>query len=80
MRPEELDGARTHVARLAALREARGYLPAKPEEWESLAAKLLACEIPLLDARGRPTFIEMRHQEIARKLMLDTAEQEIKAF
>lgn len=78
MRPDELDGARTHVARLAALREARGYLPAKPDEWEALAAKLLACEIPLLDARGRPTFIEMRHQEIARKLMLDAAELEVK--
>lgn len=78
MRPEELEGARTHVARLAALREARGYLPAKPDEWESLVAELLGCEIPLLDARGRPTFIEMRHQEIARKLMLDAADLDVK--
>lgn len=78
MRPEELEGARGHVARLAAMREARGFLPESQADWESLSAKLLACEVPLLDARGRPTFIEMRHQELARKLMLDTAELDIR--
>lgn len=77
MRTDELQGARSHVARMAALREARGFVAKSDAEWESLAAKLLACEIPLLDARGRPTFIEVRHQEIARRLMLEASEMEL---
>ncbi|MGC9451096.1 MAG: DNA mismatch repair endonuclease MutL [Oceanipulchritudo sp.] len=71
LRPEESQPARTLVARLAAMREARGGRPASEREWDALARKLLACENPLLDARGRPTFVEMRHGEISRKLMLD---------
>lgn len=77
MRADELQGARNHVARMAALREARGFVAKSDAEWESLATQLLACEIPLLDARGRPTFIEVRHQEIARRLMLDASEMDI---
>lgn len=71
IRPEEAEPSRTLIARLAAVREARGYAPESVEEWESLIRNLLACENPLLDARGRPAFAEMRHAEIARKLMLD---------
>jgi DNA mismatch repair protein MutL len=71
LRPEDLDNAQTVVARLAAVREARGFVPDSPEAWESLARSLLACETPLLDARGRPAFIQLRHGEIARKLMLE---------
>jgi DNA mismatch repair protein MutL len=60
------------IARRAAMREARGGAPPRnAEEWEALANSLLACENPLLDARGRPTFIEIRNGEIARKLMLE---------
>jgi DNA mismatch repair protein MutL len=73
IRPEDAQPARAMVARLAARREARGYVPGTQAGWEALALALLACENPLLDARGRPTFVEMRHAEIARKLMLDGA-------
>lgn len=60
------------IARRAAIREARGGpTPRNAEEWGSLADSLLACENPLLDARGRPTFVEIRNGEIARKLMLE---------
>lgn len=76
IRPDAADSARTLVARLAAVREARGFSPAAQADWESLARSLLACENPLLDARGRPAFVEMRHSEIARKLMLDAGVEE----
>lgn len=69
--PQEAQPARTLVARLAASREARGYVPDSQTSWEALAESLLACENPLLDARGKPTFVEQRHGEIARKLMLE---------
>jgi DNA mismatch repair protein MutL len=76
IRPDAGESARKLVARLAAVREARGFSPAAQGDWESLAKSLLACENPLLDARGRPAFVEMRHSEIARKLMLDAAGEE----
>ena len=56
---------------MAATRESRGFSVATPGEWETLARNLLACENPLLNSRGKPTFVEMRHGEISRKLMLD---------
>jgi DNA mismatch repair protein MutL len=80
IRPDDVESARTMVARLAARREARGFRPRQPGEWEALAQALLACENPLLDARGRPTFIEMRHPEIARKLMLDGGADDSEGF
>lgn len=78
MRPEDVQGARQQIARMAAFRESRGFSPATEGDWQELSRQLLACEIPLLDARGRPTFIEMRHSEIARKLMLEASEVEIR--
>lgn len=74
LRPDDAESARSHIARLGAIREARGYTPGSGADWEALARSLLACENPLLDARGKPTFIEMRHAELARKLMLDSAD------
>lgn len=71
LRPEERHPAATLVARLAAIREARGFTPEGDSGWRQLAAALLRCENPLLDARGRPAFVEMRQGEINRKLMLD---------
>ncbi len=71
IRPEDPQPARTLVARMAANRESRGFSCGSEAEWTRLADDLLGCENPLLDARGRPAFVEIRKGEIARKLMLD---------
>lgn len=76
LRPNERQPAQSLVARIAATREARGFLVKGEQEWMRLLEQLLACENPLLDARGRPTFVEMRHGEISRKLMLDRVRDE----
>ncbi len=76
LRPNEKQPAHSLVARIAATREARGYLIQGEQDWMGLLKQLLACENPLLDARGRPTFVEMRHGEISRKLMLDRVRDE----
>lgn len=70
LQPADAASSRSLVARLAAIREAPGAAPAGPEDWRTLARQLLGCANPLLDARGRPTFIELRHPELDRKLML----------
>ena len=46
-------------------------------ETETSVVKGIECENPLLDARGRPVFIEMRHGELSRKLMLDRTAGEL---
>ena len=71
LRPGETQPAHNLVARLAAMREARGFSVDPDVGWPALSKALLACENPLLDARGRPTFVEMRFSEISRKLMLE---------
>ena len=71
LRPADIDAAHTMVARLAAIREARGFGVKSEADWESLAKSLLDCRNPLLDAKGRPTFVEIRNAELTRKLMLD---------
>jgi DNA mismatch repair protein MutL len=71
LRPDDPQPARNMVARMAAMREARRFSIDRDSGWPALAKALLACENPLLDARGRPTFVEMRHSEISRKLMLE---------
>ncbi|MEX0325005.1 MAG: DNA mismatch repair endonuclease MutL, partial [Puniceicoccaceae bacterium] len=70
LRPDDKQPALILVARLAAIREARGFSPDDQHGWEGLAKDLLRCENPLLDARGRPTFFELRNSEMNRKLML----------
>ena len=71
IRPEDAQAASTLVARMAAIRESRGFRVDSPAGWDGLVRSLLACENPLLNARGKPTFVEFRHGEISRKLMLD---------
>jgi len=71
IRPEDPQAARSLVARLAANRESRGFSCPGDADWVRLAERLLQCENPLLDARGRPTFVEIRNSEIGRKLMLE---------
>ncbi len=71
LRPGDTHPARTMVARLAAISEARGFSVRDRNDWETLAKSLLNCDNPLLDGRGRPTFVEMRNAELTRKLMLD---------
>lgn len=69
--PADWDAARLWIARMAAAREAPRTPPANPADWEHLARSLLQCQHPLLDARGRPTFLDLPHTDLARKLMLD---------
>jgi DNA mismatch repair protein MutL len=76
LRPDDVHPARTAVARMAAIREARGFTVRDEEGWEMLARTLLNCSNPLLDARGRPAFVEIRNAELARKLMLDGSVRE----
>ena len=71
LRPGDTHPARTMVARMAAISEARGFSVRDRNDWEALAKSLLNCDNPLLDGRGRPTFVEMRNAELTRKLMLD---------
>ena len=80
IRTESTGTARSLVARLAAIREARGFNPASQGEWEATARHLLACENPLLDGRGKPSFIELRHAEISRRLMLEGTAEELEGL
>lgn len=77
IRPEDMESARTLIARMAAIRESRGFTPEGEGGWEKLAKDLLACENPLLDARGKPAFVEMRNSEVSRRLMLDERPEEL---
>lgn len=71
LRPDDADSSRTMVARMAAIREARGFTIRDEAGWQQCARALLDSGNPLLDARGRPTFVEIRNAELSRKLMLD---------
>ena len=71
LRPEDQDSSRTMVARMAAIREARGFTIRDELGWQECAKSLLNCCNPLLDARGRPAFVEIRNAELIRKLMLE---------
>ncbi len=56
------------VARLAARRLARSFRSI--DNPQLLVQQLLSCEEPLSDTDGRPTFIELRESELARKFSL----------
>lgn len=71
LRPDDRAAAHKMVARLAAIRIARGYLAKSGSEWQELIGALLSCENPLLDSRGRPTFFALRPAELRRKFMLE---------
>ena len=70
LRPGQENTIRETVAQLAAQRLAR-----VSEKWdtpriERLAEELLACQNPLADSRGRPTFFELSRREWEKRLGL----------
>jgi|TARA_B110000438_G_scaffold203120_1_gene194832 DNA mismatch repair protein MutL len=70
LRQSEDDSVRKTIAQLAARK-----LSQRSENWdtqhvEALAQRLLRCEQPLSDPRGRPTFFELSRKEWERRLGL----------
>jgi DNA mismatch repair protein MutL len=63
----DLDVARDEFARLAALRAVRLPEGASEAEMQSLVAQLFSCRQPLTNPSGRPTFIELNQNELARR-------------
>ena len=61
--------AREELARLAAARAVRGG--ARADTGAELAARLMACDQPLLTPGGRPTLIELSRGELARRFQKD---------
>ncbi|HLP09368.1 MAG TPA: DNA mismatch repair endonuclease MutL [Opitutaceae bacterium] len=61
--------AREELARLAAARAVRGA--ARSDTGTELAARLLACDQPLLTPGGRPTLIEIGRGELTRRFQKD---------
>ncbi|HLP03131.1 MAG TPA: DNA mismatch repair endonuclease MutL [Opitutaceae bacterium] len=61
--------AREELARLAAARAVRGA--ARTDTGTELAARLLACDQPLLTPGGRPTLIEIGRGELTRRFQKD---------
>ncbi|MFT3831070.1 MAG: DNA mismatch repair endonuclease MutL [Opitutaceae bacterium] len=61
--------AREELARLAAARAVRGA--ARTDTGMELAARLLACDQPLLTPSGRPTLIEIGRGELTRRFQKD---------
>jgi DNA mismatch repair protein MutL len=64
---KELDVARDELARLAALRAVRLPDGTSEAEMQALVAQLFLCRQPLTNPTGRPTFIELNHNELARR-------------
>jgi len=67
--PRRPDPAREELAKLAAARAVRGG--ARSDTGAELAARLLACDQPLLTPGGRPTLIEIGRGELARRFQKD---------
>jgi DNA mismatch repair protein MutL len=63
----ELDVARDELARLAALRAVRLPDGTSEAEMQALVVQLFTCRQPLTNPAGRPTFIELNHNELARR-------------
>ena len=61
--------AREELARLAAARAVRGG--ARGDTGPELAARLLACDQPLLTPGGRPTLVELSRGELTRRFQKD---------
>ena len=64
---KDLDLARDELARLASTRAVRMPDGTSPEEMDALVTQLFACQQPLTNPGGRPTFIELSHGELARR-------------
>lgn len=54
-------------AKIVSHRSARIGEAAHEEELNSLLLRLMSCEMPYVDPRGRPTLVQFSHQELARK-------------
>jgi DNA mismatch repair protein MutL len=68
MRPRQEAGlARQVLARMAAMRSARVDSAAGEHEMQALVQRLLACENPLADPQGRPTYFELTRAELERR-------------
>lgn len=65
---EDEQAVQRTVAQLAARRLARS--PHSADNPQLLVQQLLSCEEPLSDTEGRPTFVELRESELARKFGL----------
>ncbi|MCC5806486.1 MAG: DNA mismatch repair endonuclease MutL [Opitutales bacterium] len=63
----EGDDVRTGVARLAARRAAQRMARVERDAVDALLPRLLACRDPLVDTRGRATFVEYRSGELERR-------------
>ena len=63
----EGDDVRTGIARLAARRAARRMARVERDAVDTLLPRLLACRDPLVDTRGRATFVEYRSGELERR-------------
>ncbi len=58
------------LAAAVSSRAARAGEADHREEWDALVERLMACEMPYCDARGRPTLIQFSHQELARRFSI----------
>ncbi len=65
--PGDRSLARERLARLAASRAVRVSDRTGEKEVRRLAERLLACEQPLTNPRGRPTLIEIGHGELEKR-------------
>jgi DNA mismatch repair protein MutL len=64
---KDVDVARDELARLAARRAVRLPEGAGAAEMNSLVDQLFSCRQPLTNPTGQPTFIELGHNELARR-------------
>jgi len=68
MRPRQEGAlAREALARMAATRAARVDAPMNETEMLALARSLMACENPVADPQGRPTYFELSRAELERR-------------
>ncbi len=67
LNPAQADVAYEAIAKMAARRASRFSDAGSEVELISLASRLLACQNPLSDPRGRPTLIEMTRADLEKK-------------
>jgi DNA mismatch repair ATPase MutL len=72
LRPAGGDGrertAREELARLACRVQQEDRAAADADEAARVVEALLSCDQPLVDPQGRPTFFELSHREVLRRL------------
>ena len=67
LNPDRPQLAREEIARLASIRMAGAGHPPGREEVMRLAERLMSCQNPLSDPKGRPTFFEISRSELEKK-------------